>query len=241
MGRIIQSLWIGKRLSKMEQLSITSFLSHGHVYHLYVYDPIEGVPPGATLKDANEILPSSMIFQYREQGSYAGFSNYFRYKLLLERGGWWADTDVVCLRPFAFSKKHVLATERDGQGREFVTSGIICAPQGSKLMQNAWAVCRSRDPRQLKWGETGPNLLHYLALRLSFCDYVKPAEVFCPIDPNRWMEAILPTRSSGFGPATCGVHLWNEMWRRNGADKDESYAPGCLYERLKREYLKPVS
>jgi hypothetical protein len=40
-----------------------------------------------------------------------------------------------------------------------------------------------------------------------------------------------------FGDDVYAVHLWNEMWRRNQRDKDETYDPGCLYEQLKRRYL----
>ena len=36
----IQSLWIGGELSPMEQLSIASFLAHGHEYHLYSYGEV---------------------------------------------------------------------------------------------------------------------------------------------------------------------------------------------------------
>ena len=73
----------------MEQLSISSFLHNGHDYHLYVYDDLKYIPAGTVVMDASEILPSSRIFQYKQRPSYAGFSNFFRYKLLLngEAGG----------------------------------------------------------------------------------------------------------------------------------------------------------
>src|SRR5271163_1370072 len=123
----IQSLWIGRTLSAMERLSIASFLANGHEYHLYVYEEIENAPKGTVLKAANEILPESMIFQYRSHPSHAGFSNFFRYKLLLSRGGWWVDTDVVCLKPFAFEDPHVFASERVG-GHEVPTTAVLKAP-----------------------------------------------------------------------------------------------------------------
>jgi mannosyltransferase OCH1-like enzyme len=37
-----------------------------------------------------------MIFHYTDCGSYAGFADHFRYKLLLEKGGWWPDLDMPC-------------------------------------------------------------------------------------------------------------------------------------------------
>src|SRR4051794_38380380 len=123
MNEIIQGLWIGPELSIMEQLSIASFLHNGHEYHLYVYDAVKNVPAGTVIDDANEILPASRIFQYKHQASYAGFANFFRYKLLLDRGGWWVDTDVICLKHFDFADEYVFATEADAK-REVISSGI---------------------------------------------------------------------------------------------------------------------
>jgi hypothetical protein len=109
---IIQSLWIGNKLSVMEQLSISSFLQNGHSFHLYIYDDVEGIPNGTTIKDANKILPSSKIFKYKNHDSYAGFANLFRYKLLLERGSYWVDTDIICLKPFQDKTEYVFAGQR---------------------------------------------------------------------------------------------------------------------------------
>src|SRR5215471_6623997 len=109
----VQSLWIGTRLSTMECLSIASFVHYGHAFHLYAYDEIQNLPSGVTVLDANEILPRSSIFTYRGNGSVAGFANHFRYKLLMDRGGWWADLDMVCLRPLDFERESVVASEPD--------------------------------------------------------------------------------------------------------------------------------
>jgi len=72
MNKIIQGLWIGPELSVMEQLSVVSFLQNGHEYQLYVYEEPKNIPAGTVIKDANEILPSSSIFQYQHSPSYAG-------------------------------------------------------------------------------------------------------------------------------------------------------------------------
>src|SRR5437870_1345057 len=111
-NKIVQGLWIGPELSVMEQLSVASFMRNGHEYHLYVYDDVKNIPAGTVIKDASEILPASRIFQYKHFPTYAGFSNFFRYKLLLERGGWWIDTDTVCLKPFDFGKNMCLPQSR---------------------------------------------------------------------------------------------------------------------------------
>ena len=75
MADLIQSLWIGPRLTTMEQLTIRSFLEHGHEFRLYVYDRVDGVPEGTVVCDGNEVLPRSRIFTYREHDSVSGFSN----------------------------------------------------------------------------------------------------------------------------------------------------------------------
>ena len=55
MSDIIQSLWIGESLGKMEQLSAKSFIDHGHTYHLYTYGKVENIPEGVIVKDGNVI------------------------------------------------------------------------------------------------------------------------------------------------------------------------------------------
>ena len=95
----------------MEALSSASFLHHGHAYVLYAYEEVANIPAGTTVKDANSILPESAIFQYQEHASYAGFANFFRYKLLMEEGGWWADTDVICIKRFDFEAPYVFGAQ----------------------------------------------------------------------------------------------------------------------------------
>ena len=110
MSNIIQSLWIGKPLSKLEQLSIKSFIDNGHEYHLYVYDNIQNIPEGTIIKDANEILNKDEIFYYKN-GSVSAFSNLFRFTLLYKKGGYWADTDLICTKPFHFKQDFVISSE----------------------------------------------------------------------------------------------------------------------------------
>jgi hypothetical protein len=233
----IQGLWIGGALSTMERLSIASFLAQGHNYHLYAYEDLGDVPAGTVIQDANEILPVSAIFQYREQESFSGFANYFRYKLLKERGGWWCDLDVVALRPFDFRMEYVFGQEIAGNSQAVVNSGVIKAPAGACIMNFAWERCLGRNPSTLRWGETGPKLMHEAVEQFELRHNVLPAVTFYPISYSRWYEVLLPGMWEGFAEQTHAVHLWHEMWRRTGVDKDEVFAPNCLYERLKARFL----
>jgi mannosyltransferase OCH1-like enzyme len=235
-NRIVQGLWVGAELSVMEEMSIASFLTNGHEYHLYVYQEVKNIPAGTVVKDANEILPSSMIFQYRDFKSYSGFSNFFRYKLLLEKGGWWADTDLICLRPFDFTATYVFSSEIS-EGQEVINSGAIKTPSGSPAMAHAWQVCREKNIENLLWGETGPRLTGEAVQHCSLENFVQPPQVFCPISYFDWDKVLEPTEVRPFDKTTYALHLWNEMWRRAGLDKNQTYHPKCLYEELKRQYL----
>ena len=233
-NRIIQGLWIGPTLSIMERLSIISFLKNGHEYHLYTYDDLANVPRGTVIKDASEILPASAIFQYKHRPSYAGFANFFRYKLLLERGGWWVDTDVVCLRRFNFQEAHVFATElMFSSGQELVTSGVIKAPAGSVAMDSAWRACQSKDPQKISWGETGPLLMATVVAECGLSEYQKSYDVFCPIQD--WHKLIEPYVAA-LPETAYAVHLWHSAWQLAHQDKDAAYHRACIYEQLKTKY-----
>lgn len=236
MNRIVQGLWIGPELSVMEQLSIASFLRNGHEYHLYVYGEVKNIPMGTRVKEGDEILPVSMIFQYRREKSYSAFSNFFRYRLLLERGGWWVDTDTICLKPFGFEEEYVFSSEKLDSA-DFITSGVIGVPVASEVMRYTWQTCQAKNPQELVWGEVGPRLMAEAVRRFSLERYAKPYQVFCPVGYRDWHQVLDPDIVWQFDEAIHAIHLWNEMWRRNQQDKNHRYHPDCLYEQLKRKYL----
>jgi hypothetical protein len=237
MPAIMQGLWIGKTLSVMEQLSLASFLRHGHPYHLYVYEEVSNVPAGTVLHDGNTIVPARMIFQYTHHQSYAGFANFFRYSLLLQKGGWWVDTDVICLKPFDFVEEYVFSTEWS-RGQEMLNAGVIKAPVGSAAMAYAWHVCQTKNPTALVWGEVGSQLVTEVVQKFGLEVYRKRHTVFCPLSYTAWDAVLEPQRVWGFDETTYAIHLWNEMWRRGGRDKNVHYHPACLYEQLKGRYLE---
>ena len=242
-GTVVQGLWIGPRLSTMEYLSNRSFMQNGHPYRLYVYDPVQNVPTGATLMPADAILPREKIFRYRDYDSYAGFANLFAYKVLLEQGGYWADCDMICLRPLDLASPYVFPAERAQDGSLRVNNCIMKTPAHSDMMAWAYEIAARQDVSTLEWNQTGPLLITQLIAALRLQEHVVPPRVFCPIDHWRWRDAIsgrLPRQllvRLMLARGARGVHLWNEMWRRHDTDKDGTYHPRSLYETLKRRYL----
>ena len=80
----VSSLWIGKKLTPINIISINSFLKNGFKYNLYVYEETENIPNGVNVLDGNDILPDSGIWYYGKgfnKGSPSSFSNEFRYTL----------------------------------------------------------------------------------------------------------------------------------------------------------------
>ena len=109
----ISGLWIGKSLSTLEKLSISSFIKNGHKYYLYVYDDVDNIPDGTIIQDANEIIIENDIFYSQQSPSEylkdvydkysiseystvekndkvmpgSGFPDYFRFKVMNKYGG----------------------------------------------------------------------------------------------------------------------------------------------------------
>ncbi|MGA2253139.1 MAG: hypothetical protein ABSG53_00630 [Thermoguttaceae bacterium] len=233
---VFQSLWIGAELSVMEQLSIRSFLANGYEFHLYTYQDVSGIPPGTTIRSGEEILPADQIFCYRKgygKGSYAAFSNGFRYKLLLERGGWWTDLDSVCMQPIELAEEHILGKERSRTGGFLVACGMIKAPPSSPLMKYCWEVSQKVDRGELLWGQIGPRLMTEAVDRMSGLARLLEPQAFYPIDFWR-VWRLISTRQIPTGCYT--IHLWHSCWRREHLDPNAQYGHFCIYEQLKRRY-----
>ncbi len=227
MAEIINSLWIGKPLSAMEQLSITSFLQNGYEYHLYCYDEIANVPHGTVLRDAAEILPASEIFYYRRgagKGSVSAFANLFHFKFLLERSGWWVDADVVCLRRFEFAEPVVIASERTPTGTQ-ATDAVLKFPPGHAAVRQCYEAASREDRARLTWGKTGPLLIDRMVRENGLQQFVKPPEVFCPLDWWDW-ERLLTENANPpkqlFTNESYAIHLWHEIWRQAGIELDSA-------------------
>lgn len=223
----------------MEQLCVTSFLENGHPFHLYTYNDIKGVPDGAVMQDANSILPEESVFKYRDRDSYAGFSNLFRYKLLHEKGSFWVDMDIVCLEPFVFAEDYVFATFCNDISQPEITNFIIKSPANSELMKFCFLNALQFDQKNIVWGMTGPKFFAESVAKFSLEKYSVEPDVFSPVNWGTF-NIILNDIWPGLGQKkiekTRAIHLWNEMWRLNGIDKNAQFSKNCLYEQLKSVY-----
>tara|TARA_A100001011_G_C14318801_1_gene849384 strand:- start:902 stop:1657 length:756 start_codon:yes stop_codon:yes gene_type:complete len=249
MSNIIQSLWIGGDLSKMEQLSIQSFLDNNHEYHLYVYDNVNNVPKGTIIKDANEILNKNEIFRYKN-GSVSAFSNLFRFTMLYKKGGYWADTDLICLKPFHHNQDFVIATETNTQyNKDIITSCFLKMPINSQEALEGIRIQRINKFKilsgEMQWG-SGPSCVKSIVEKFNLQKYLLKWNAVCSCSWSHFdsflnSNYIKPNKKiinkfNEIPENMVAIHLWNEIWRRNNLDKNKNYDPNCFYELLKKKH-----
>lgn len=236
MNDVIQSLWIGDSLSKLEQLSIESFLQNGHPYDLYTYSPVENVPLGVAIKDANKIIPYRDLFEVR--GGFSSFSDFFRWKLILDKGGWWCDTDTICLKPFDFADDYVFVGGTGPVGSDdCISSGMFKAPAGAEILRWGWQKCVRMSPETMTWGQAGPPLFTQAVHEFKMFDKVVPARLFFPVFYTKAPEIFVSLAPPEIPEECYSLHFFNEVWRLAETDKNGDYPQSSLYERLKKRFL----
>ena len=249
MSNIIQSLWIGPSLSKLEQLCLKSFIDNGHEFHLYTYEHVDNIPKDVIIKDGNEILYKSEIFRY-QNGSVAAFSNLFRLALLFKKGGIWVDTDVICVKPFIFEDEIVIMSEPDKYYNEnIITSCFIKLPQNSLVAKTGMDIQKEHKKLilsgQMKWS-SGPITIKELVEKFNLDNNVKTWQTVCScnwdhsislLNPNiRFPNSKIINKLDKIPKEMVCIHLWNENWRREGIDKNGIFHPESLYELFKKKH-----
>lgn len=240
-NQIIQSLWIGESLTNNEILCIKSYLKNGHDFHLYTYNEIHNLPKGLTQLDANEILDSSLIFKDSYKG-YASFSDWFRFKMLFQLGGWWVDMDAICIQYFDIKEQYCFSTEKDRENKRKVNIGAIKSPAGAEYLKECLdyieeekSLC-DEDNIVVPWGSFGPALFENVLKSYDSESFIKHPDVFCPIDYFN-IESLINSSGYTLKEETLSIHLWNEVWNRESLDKNASYAKDSIYEWMKTKYL----
>ena len=251
---IVQSLWVGPRLSRLEYYSIKSFLTLGYTFHLYTYEKVKNIPKGTVVKDASEIMPAKDIFDLKS--TYLPFSDIWRYKMLHDKGNYWVDLDMIALKKFDFDtekNKYVFSSERTIQegayksrSKKVPNIGVLKAPKGSPFYLEAYEKClafnnNKKNDDKLKY----MKMLRALIKKHDMDKYVKEPKLFCNLDWWHSREAFevhkkypkkygvpAPTISSMFrGPYT--VHFWRDrITKKYGLKLNDIYDDDCLWEKM---------
>lgn len=217
---VVNSLWIGSKLSLMEMLTIKSFIACGHVFRLWTYsEPETKLPAGVLVMDANEILPQDKIFRYKSpnqfghgMGSVSGFSDIFRYKLLYEKGGWWVDMDVTCIKYLNFDEEFVFRPHHELR----VVGNVMKAPKGNELMKLCFEqAIEEVNEENTDWHKPIQILNHHIQA-LGLEQYIQPN--FSNEDKWDEVKTYLTSNTSLPDNYLC-LHWMNEEWRRRQIDK----------------------
>jgi hypothetical protein len=259
LNHIVQSLWIGGKLSKVEQLCIQSFLDNGHAFHLYAYEPILNAPEGTRIMDARLIMPEDAIFVYKSgwgTGSVSGFADVFRLMLIQKNGGWWVDMDIICLKPLDLIADTVFCSSFEENYGQVVNNCIFKAPKNCDFIRFCLEEIDKIDLGTMSFGMAGPFLFQKAVRELQLGANIYTYEYFNPISWKNVGELILgkmtlkatvkevfrpifkpgTMRGRRLSPQSYTVHYWNEVWTVNQFDKNGTYHARSLFERLKKRH-----
>lgn len=235
---VINMFWAYGDLSKLERLGVASFVVQGYKVKLWTYGKLTNAPKGVVLADANEILPEGRVFK-NQTGSYASFSDLFRYKLLNERGGVYVDADIIALSGSYRFEQPLLVTERQDDSNNVVITNCIISnpfPARGNIIDLAYAVADRFPPAQITWGEIGPQLMTTLLLlqvnhgyEIKGPDFVNPFKFWnCP--------GALLSADSKLPEETQFLHCYSSWWDRTGTDKNMSYPAGSLMAEFEAKF-----
>jgi UDP-N-acetylglucosamine/UDP-N-acetylgalactosamine 4-epimerase len=248
---IVQSLWIGNSLSKLEIMCINSYLKNGYEFHLYTYDYIDNVPKGTIIKDGNEILDSSEIFTYKNK-SYSAVSNLFRFMMIYKKGNYWVDTDAVSTKFYDNDDDIIIGETDKSYTQKKIGCSIVRFKKEDKKLLDAIELCKKGREDilngNLVWG-LGPRTTKTLVEKYNLHDKVKKWNFSSSCNNKHYRTIIdkdyLPKVEnnekyfndiSKIPKENYFIHLWNEFWRRDKLDKNETFRKDCLFEQLKDKY-----
>lgn len=237
-NKIIQSLWVEGALSKLELLCIQSYIKMGHEFHLYHYSGIPNIPDNVVSLDANEVLSREHLFK-DEYGSYATFSDWFKLKMLFDRGNWWVDMDTICLRYFDFEKDYCFSIEHNSKidRIEQYSLNILKAPAGSRIMETSLLAI----DRIIQSGQPVPwraflQVFRAIARNYNMTPFVPGRSTFNPITWDEVSGLIEIPNDISIDDDVYAIHFFNSIWTRYGICKNSTYPKGCFYEILKENY-----
>jgi len=243
--RTIASLWIGDRLSWLEQLCLKSFADAGHKTVLYSYSDISNVPEGVALADASKIFPAEPMLKHARTGSPAIHADLWRLNLLQQTSEIWVDADMYCYRPFEFPTDHIFGWEKEnlvcnavlglprdsealGQLMEFLKDPYAIAPwlkpwQKRELLEEAEAG-RPVHLTEQSWGFTGPAAVTHFLKATGEIRHAEPVDTFYPIsfkDRNHMIRKRFNI-TERLSDQTRGVHFWARRMKPRLQEKENN-------------------
>lgn len=258
---LLNTLWIGPRLSSIHLACLLSAVRAGHKVRLFCYSPPENLPGEIETANAEDVLPEAEIMRHRNSGSPSLSSNRFRYLLFDRELGPWIDTDVFILKPLTSRNGYMMAWQDD----ELIGSAVLQLPRGKLTdslcdftsqshpipfwyppVHKCWLRARQAAGFPLaagdyRWGIYGPHLLTN-SVRLHNLE--GSAEAPGRYYPVSWRDAGSLYCQEGnildnLPETTEAVHLWHHMGT-NAPDNSTAIQAGSFLDQAFRMVgLKP--
>ena len=240
MTSVFSTFWSGK-ITLREYVCINSFLANSHKYYIYSYEQLNGLPEGAELKNAEEIISKEeyLLYKQRLPNRWDLFSDKFRYNLLYKRGGWWVDTDIICL------KKEIDIKLNDTficyYDNKELNNAVLKFPKGDQIMEfcvkyiKDWEIANNFEYKKLSWGEFAPPLLTKAVKSLNRLDEVYLYQYAYPIQMKNTLDIFKKNKNKFILNNLKNAyfsHLWNEILKREMIPKNYLGEKGSFWYQM---------
>jgi hypothetical protein len=215
------SLWVGGPLTKIQEISLSSFVFYGHDITLYVYDQSIIVPKGVKKADAKDILSEESLFKV--ENSYAAFSDVFRYSMIKKTGKIWVDADIICLSDNWEFKDNIFASLELGYNDFCVVGGVLSLNKDSEIINYLIDEVNKIDKEHMSWSDMGPNLLNQAFKKFNYMEYAYDQKIFSGINFQDWHSLWDPNSLNkilDLYNTSKSISVYNQMCTRNNIDKN---------------------
>ena len=258
----IGMLWVEGALSYVEVLCAQSFLDAGHHVKLYHYKDVQNVPEGVEMVHGDSVLKIDRFIQHGRTGSFALFSDVFRYHLLQQNDRMiWADLDAYCVKPFATETGHFFGWE----SARHINGGVLGLPPDSdalgqllEMTEDEYGIPewfpdaekarlqklkdegKPEHVGEMPWGVWGPHAVTHYLQKTGEAKYALPIEGLYPVgfrQRRQLMQRRLRDRVEAvITPNTYSIHFYGRRVREFLSNRGGLPGEGSYFDMLLKKH-----
>ena len=241
---MINFFWHGD-ISEIQKLCWNSFSNFHSNINIWCYDEIKDYEKFC--KDANQIIPQDELFynnnpwgDINKKELITPFADMFRYKLMNDIGGWYVDSDMICLKKLPKINGTYLNSEYNQKNKKILINSVLYSEEINNIFGKMF-----RDIIKRPYYKE-----HTFHGEFGFDDFLKKYKItnsFEPIfsNPIQWFEVEkILYDDLKFNKKTYMVHLFNAAWKFGLWSKKsvkkislQNYSKNSFYDKIKKEYL----